>query len=226
VPLLLLRDDGLSRRWLSEAEHLRDGSRTQWTWATLEAYGGDLAAALSRARANAQKHPGDSEALRVRDDLAVLAGAKDAESLSEAMFRDVPEAPGVLLQQSGRLRHAYFLQRRRDARARGLIEESDTRARARIASGDVAAATFLEAGAARALLGDKDGALTALERAYDAGWRDYGIAAIDPMLAGVREEPRFRALIGRATHDVAAQRERARQRGLLDLAPLLGRATE
>jgi hypothetical protein len=84
----------------------------------------------------------------------------------------------------------------------------------------------MEAGAARALVGDLNGAIAELQRAYDAGWRDYGIAVIDPMLSGVRDDSRFRALVDRARTDVAAQRERARQRGLLDFAPLLGHPLE
>jgi hypothetical protein len=54
---------------------------------------------------------------------------------------------------------------------------------------------------ARALVGDADGAFTKLQRAC----------------------PRFNRRLERARSDVAAQRERARQRGLLDIAPLLGR---
>jgi hypothetical protein len=55
---------------------------------------------------------------------------------------------------------------------------------------------------------------------------DYGVVAVDHMLAALRADPRFRALLDRARTDVAAQRARARQRGLLDFAPLLGRPLE
>ena len=222
-PLLLLRDDELSRLWLANAERLPDYARTQITAAMLEVHRGDVGAALTRIRAKAQKASANSELRFTLNDLAVLAAAGDAETLNEEMFRTAPEVPGLLLPESGRLRYAFLLQQRGDARARGLIEESETRVRARIASGDRAAAMFMEASVARALVGDADGAFDEFQRAYDAGWRDYGIAAIDPMLATVRDDPRFRALVERAKTDVATQRERARQRGLLDFASLLGR---
>ena len=57
-PLILLRDDELSRRWLAYAERLPDLSRTQITVAMLEVYRGDIAGALARIRARAQKAAG------------------------------------------------------------------------------------------------------------------------------------------------------------------------
>lgn len=46
------------------------------------------------------------------------------------------------------------------------------------------------------------------------------------MLATLHTDPRIDALLNRARTDVAAQRERARQRGLLDFTPLLGHPLE
>lgn len=51
------------------------------------------------------------------------------------------------------------------------------------------------------------------------------LTAVD-RAAGYTHRPRFAALLERARSDVVAQRERARQRGLLDFAPLLGRPLE
>ena len=126
VPLLLLRDDELSQRWLANAARLPDHPRTQITTAALEVYRGDMAGALSRVRARAQKQAGDSEVRFTLNDVAVLAAAGDAETLNEEMFRTAAEVPGVVLPESGRLRYAFLLQRRGDARARGLIEESES----------------------------------------------------------------------------------------------------
>jgi hypothetical protein len=45
--------------------------------------------------------------------------------------------------------------------------------------------------------GDKDGALKSLERAVDLGWRRAWLLQADPLLAGLRDEPRFGKLLAR-----------------------------
>jgi eukaryotic-like serine/threonine-protein kinase len=222
-PLLWMRDDQLTRRWLAEAERQRDYTRTQMTLAALQLYLGETAGALTRVRAAAEKFAGNQEIESVRSEVALLAGADDAEALNEQAFRAGGDVSGLVVLQSARLRYAFLLQKRGDARARTLIEEAESHARARIAAGELAAANFMNVAAARALLGDTKGAIGELQRAYDNGWRDYGIAAIDPMLASLRDHPDFRSLLDRARDDVAAQRARAQARGLLDLSSLIGR---
>ena len=223
VPLLWLRDDQLTRRWLTDAEQQPAHPRTQIMLAALQVYDGNSSAALARMRAATAQFAGDSEAAFTLNDLAILAAAPDAEALNERMFRSSPEVAGVLLPESGRVRYAYLLQKRGDARARSLLEAAESSARARIAVGDIAANTFVDLAAARALQGDTKSAIAELQNAYDNGWRDYGVALLDPMLTALRDDPDFRALLDRAVQDVAAQRERAKTRGLLDLSSLLGR---
>ena len=57
-------------------------------------------------------------------------------------------------------------------------------------------------------------------RAYDNGWRDYDVMEADPMFAPLRADGAFQALIERMKADVAVQRKRAAERGLLDLSTL------
>jgi hypothetical protein len=48
-----------------------------------------------------------------------------------------------------------------------------------------------------------------LEKVYDAGWRDPRRLARDPMFEGLREEQKFKELLGRMSRDLAAMRERS-----------------
>jgi len=72
-----------------------------------------------------------------------------------------------------------------------------------------------------ALRKDADEALIWLERAFESGYRDHGSPELDPILAPLEAQARFNAVLERMGRDVAAQRTRAAERGLLDLTPLL-----
>ena len=67
---------------------------------------------------------------------------------------------------------------------------------------------------------DRQTALDWLERAVEGGYREYAQIALDPILAELRSEARYRQAIDRMRRDVDAQRARAAERGLLDLTSL------
>ena len=84
----------------------------------------------------------------------------------------------------------------------------------------------VELAAVSAMRQDADAALEWLQRAHDGGFRDYDYLVRNPILLQVMgQDPRFIAFIARMRDDITAQRERARQRGLLDLTGLLGPRT-
>ena len=59
------------------------------------------------------------------------------------------------------------------------------------------------------------------QRAYDGGYRDYSYLEPNPIFKQqMGSDPRYREIIDGMRRDIATQRERARQRGLLDLASL------
>jgi len=80
---------------------------------------------------------------------------------------------------------------------------------------------LIELAAVRVMRGDRVGALDALQRSYDNGFRDYGVLEPDPMFAPLRADAAFQMLIQRMGADVAVQRTRAAERGLLDLSTLV-----
>jgi hypothetical protein len=60
-----------------------------------------------------------------------------------------------------------------------------------------------------------------LGRAYDAGYREYGLLERDPAFVSLRSLPRFAAMLDAMRRDVGAQRQAAREQGLLDIDSLL-----
>ena len=221
-PLLLLRDDELSR-WLAHAERLPD-SRTQITVAMLEVCAATCGRAGPGSRQGAER-AGNAEVRFTLNDLAVLAAADDAETLNEEMFRTAPEVPGFLLPESGRLRYAFLLQRRGDPRARGLIEESETRVRARIASGELAADVHgsRRRACARRRRHRRVCRASARLRRRLAGLWDRHHRSHAGRCARRSSVP----CAGRSRQDRRGRAAgRARRRGLLDFAPLLGRPLE
>ncbi len=64
-----------------------------------------------------------------------------------------------------------------------------------------------------ALQGDKQKALSALQRAIDEGWRDswWYLLKHDPTLESLHDEPKFQAMVAEIEADMAAQLARVRE---------------
>jgi hypothetical protein len=126
----------------------------------------------------------------------------------------VPETP--------RVRYAYSLAKRGEsARATQLLEDAERAARTRIDAGDQTPHWRVEVAAILALRMQNHSAIDELSRAFEAGYREYGVLERDPIFAPIRGDQRFRSLLDRMRTDVEAQRRRARERGLLDLDALM-----
>jgi eukaryotic-like serine/threonine-protein kinase len=221
IPLLALRDDALSWRWVTDGERRAPPySRVQFMVAYVELMRGDGAAALARVRRAADQWPGNDEAVAARAELAYLTGAADGAALATDIAGRIPDVTGVLIGLGGRVRHAYFLKQRGD---RQWVQEADEvlrQQRAQLAAGGDGAYMHLDIAAALMVKGDRDAALQSLAQSFKSGYREYALLEADPIFAPVRSDARFTAIIAAMKGDVERQRRRAAERGLLDLESL------
>jgi len=102
-----------------------------------------------------------------------------------------------------------------DAKGRALIRAAMAAVADRPYPAIVAGRGWIES-VGHAQLGENDAALASIQRAIDAGFflRVHGLE-VDPLLADLRKDPRFAAIIAPARARAAAQVEAARRAGLL-----------
>jgi TolB-like protein len=221
VPLIALRDDALSWRWVTDGERRAPPyARVQMMRAYMEFLRGDGAGALARLRRTAERWPDNEEAGTARAELAYLTEAADAEALTADVARQTPDFLGILIGLGNRVRHAYFLKRRGDA---GWVREADEvlrQRRAELAAGGDSRLLHLNMAAAFVLKGDREAALQSLAQSFKSGYREYALLEPDPIFAAVRSDARFTAVIAQMKAEVERQRRLAAQRGLLDLESL------
>jgi len=94
------------------------------------------------------------------------------------------------------------------ARADALFAKSTAFLDARLASGADSPRWTYELASIDAARGHSAAALDELERAYALGFRWLWMLEADPMLGGIRGQPRFEALVARTRADVEAMRRR------------------
>lgn len=222
MPMVLIRADAESRILLEEAvRRTPTDARVQMMLGMLELYRGNSEQALERARAIAAREPKNLEMRFHLSDVAYLADGSELESVLASLVEQSP-TNRLWSAESVRLRYAYALQKRGETgRASALAAEAERYAQERIADGDDSPVQRVELAATSAMRGESDQALEWLERAFEAGYRDYGTLERDPIFRPLGGDPRFLDLLDRIRRDVQTQRERARTRGLLELESLI-----
>jgi serine/threonine-protein kinase len=226
LPLMNMRADVERRVLLEEAERTTPYfSRIQRLLAWLELDEGLVDRAVKRADEVVARAPTIEEVKFFRADFAFLLDAPDLERWVEPLMERSASGRGYVA-TSHRLKYAYALRKRGEAaRAAALVEEADRIARERLDLQPDTTELRVELAAASALKGDSAAALEWLQKAHDGGYRDYGYLLRDPILRQqFGTDSRFADIIDRMRRDVAAQRERARARGLLDLTGLVSSA--
>ena len=209
--LMPLDDDSATGRYLLAAERRFPSElRIQGLLAWLDLRRGSDQAALDRARRMVRSDPDNTEGPPNLAELAVVAGASDAERLIEPLARQDPEAAGQMFPESLRSLYALTLHRRADTRgAAELWRASAVAAKRHLEAGAESYNAAMELAAIAAIEGHTDSALVWLERGYRAGWKDVRILDLDPFFASVRRDPRYQALVTTMTQDVAKMRKLA-----------------
>ncbi|HEX6213282.1 MAG TPA: protein kinase [Vicinamibacterales bacterium] len=212
-PLLFIRDDATTERWLSESERRFPRSpRLKYLRAALRYLQGDEAGALTAIRQVLDESPAYEEALLVSAELAFLTKASDAEAQIERMSR---RAPGLLSGQllkpeSHRTSLAWLLLQRGDrSRAATLLSEALEVAQAELAGGNENQRVPFEIAAIHMARGERDAALDWLDKAVAAGYGDYSTLARHPIFEPVRRQPRFQTALATMEKNIKAMRERS-----------------
>jgi TolB-like protein/predicted Ser/Thr protein kinase len=222
VPLINMRADEVLKRWLLEGERrFPEEQRIQTSLAVLDIYDGNFADAQRRVAALAARLPDNEEVKLMRADVAYVTGSSDLAAAHDAMARSAG-ATGLLVPETIRLRRGYVAGLKGEvAQSAALLAEAERAAQDKIDRGDRTPMLRVELAAAAVLRGDHAAAGQWLERAFETGYRDYGILERDPILAKLEPAAKRRQMLDRMKRDVDAQRAAARDRGLLDVDGLL-----
>jgi len=223
VPLVSLRDDELSEAWLRQGEQRFPAEpRIQIMLTAVELLRGRDAEALARARRAAESSPTNEEPKHVLLDLSFLLRTKDVMPLVRGGFETAPDVPSNwLAYETMRTRYAILLKKAGEAaEATRLADEAAAVARRQLDGGSQSPYLMIELAAIQMVKDDSNAALDWLEQAYKKGFREYGYFERDTVFTPLAGTPRVRQLVQQMQRDVAAMRQRARDRGLMDLAKL------
>ena len=225
LPLTFL-DDALAERFLNAAvrrfpsTHPTGGYYLQSMLAAIAMRRGHVDAGLARMREVEAVHPGNTEVRAFTNELATYAAAPDAAARLDEAVKTTPAGRAVWAPYTMRTLRAYLHMRAgQPDRARPLIDAAIADIRRAVADGDRSYMPPYEEAALQLMLGNRDAALDLFDKAVDAGALDDKLPKVDPLMAAMRNEPRFVASIARIERMLAEMRQRADLRGLEELVP-------
>jgi TolB-like protein len=218
IPLLFL-DNAVAERWLAAAaarfkpDDPAGGERISRMQAIAAMFRGDWVRAVALARDSVRARPAVTSSHHMLAEMATYAGTADAEALVDKQLQQAPEARGVLSGITPRTLRAYlYIRASRPERARPLLETVLDINRKAQDDGD--RRSWFETSAVHALLGNHEAAVAAWERVVGQGFPNATVDIYHPLLAPIKDDPRFIAALDRLRKNVAAMRAR------VDLSPI------
>jgi len=211
---LVMLDEAVAERWVA-AGIARFGAdnptstRLVMLRAILAFRRGDATAGLALARDAARLTPNYAGSRSVLAEAATHAGAADAEVLVNALLKESFGGRGWWSAYTPRTLRAYLHVRAgQPERARPLLEAVLDHNRQEVEDADHSDKPWAENVAAHALLGDREAALAAFERAVDLNYYEAKVDVYDALLGSLKDDPRFVAGLTRVRRRIAEMRAR------------------
>ena len=210
LALLTLADDETTEKWLLEAERrVPRYQRIHLLLENLYLVGDRREEALKRLQHAVAIDPGNQEGQAAVVEFEVMTGAPEALDHVKALFEQSPTGrTQQMLPETFRTMYGSLLAQRHDPAAAMLLDAALTSAQQELRNGNEDPGVRMEIAAIYALREDRSHALEWMNAAYDGGWRWYRETARDPMLASLKDDPQFQAILGKMKADVAMMRNR------------------
>jgi len=211
---LVMLDETVAERWLTAAvarfgPDSATSTRLVMLRAILAFRRGDAPGGLALARDAARLTPNYAGSRSVLAEAATHAGAADAEMLVDALLKESYSGRGWWSAYTPRTLRAFLhLRAGQPDRARPLLETVLDLNRKEIEDGDHSDKPWAENVAAHALLGDREAAIAAFERAVDLNYYEAKVDVYDALLASLKDDPRFVAGLTRVRRRIAEMRAR------------------
>ena len=211
LSLVVLHERDRAERWLRAASSRHpDDSWPLTLLMQLDLEFGDTAAAAERMGAIRRRFPENRDVLMQTSDVAMMTDPIEARRLLEPFYLEGPEGESFhYFGRTYRTHYAWALWATGDLEeAAALFDDALAWAEAEYARGNQASLLLFELASIQAMRGEIDQAFAWLERANEEGFAMLPLLLNDPLLDGIKDDPRFAALIDEMRERLTAMRAR------------------